>query len=133
MYTSRILTCISSTESSLAISMNVVLAPIFVAVQFGMDGWSSSPDIVRLVWMIINEMVVVGIIFMSISTMRLRLFSLTVGRLWQVPSSLSVIVPFVMCPLCYILYLRSTQRYVLSRLEKHLAMRSVHVYSGFRV
>ena len=112
VYTSRILTCISSTEtgrqdfsfvsmwttnpcgihlykrlgetyftatakeSSLAIAMNVALAPLFIALQFHMD-MASSQTLFALMFMTINEMSTVGIMVMSIATLTL---GTSVGR-----------------------------------------------------
>ena len=71
VYASRILTCISTTESSLAIWMNVALAPLFVAVQLSMIQDTNTAYIHQLVWRVINEMAAVGVIFAAISTLML--------------------------------------------------------------
>lgn len=81
VYASRILTCISTTESSLAIWMNVALAPLFVAVQLSMIQDTNTAYIHQLVWRVINEMAAVGVIFAAISTLNSKEYQLEVAAI----------------------------------------------------
>jgi len=80
IYASRILTGISATETSLAISINVVLAPVFVLVQFQMEE-PSEASLQQLMFMITNELTSVGIMAMSILSLNHKEYELEVATL----------------------------------------------------